>query len=139
MKFLADQVVLKEADADTTVVFVFEDELDIALISELNTLSNELFKHIIETSKFEGKKGQQLLHHPSKEVNIGSIHLIGLGKKEKISTKTLLNVGANISRKILKSGIKKVGILLTPFFETEENSSWLELLFGRILFRNISV
>ena len=128
MKFLADQVVLKEADADTTVIFVFKDELDIALLTELNTVTNEHFKQVIETSKFEGKSGQNLLYYPSKEVGIGSIHLVGLGEKEKISAKILLNGGADISRKILKSGMKKVGIFLTPFFEVEENKAWLELL-----------
>ncbi|MHA1910292.1 MAG: leucyl aminopeptidase [Candidatus Kariarchaeaceae archaeon] len=128
MKFLADHVDLKEVDVDTAVVFVFKDELDIALFSEFNTFTSEHFKQVIETSKFEAKKGEHLLYYPSNDAGIIPIHLVGLGEKEKISAKILLNEGANISRKILKSGIKKVGILLTPFFETEENSSWLELL-----------
>ena len=128
MKFLADKVVLKEVDADATVIFVFEDELNIALLTELNTLTSDHFNEVIETSKFEAKKGNYLIYYSSNEARIKPIHLVGLGKKEKITAKILLNEGANLSRKILNSGIIKVGILLTPFFETKENNSWLELL-----------
>ena len=97
---------------DTSVVFVYEDKKLSKIAAAADKTFGGLIAHHLEThTKFKAEAGQTLtLALPAKSDTLRVI-IVGLGKKEKLTSDGLETIGGKMLGALVAQGAAKVGIL----------------------------
>lgn len=97
---------------DTSVVFVYEDKKLSKIAAAADKTFGGLIAHHLEThTKFKAEAGQTLtLALPAKSDTLRVI-IVGLGKKEKLTSDGLETIGGKMLGALVAQGAVKVGIL----------------------------
>lgn len=93
-------VAISEADADTLLVFVFEDNRDFgAATAAVNAALDDLISTLMDTGEFTGKSGQVLPIYTRGALTAKRVILVGLGAPDAFDAETLRRASAAGARK----------------------------------------
>jgi len=119
-----------KSTADSVVVLVAEGGKLLATAAEFNKAANGAIKTAIETSRFEGKKGDTLSILAPANIPFSRLTLLGIGKEKELDALKAQIAGGKLVAHLKNSGAKKIQLIVDNVASKEAFDVAANIAFG---------